>query len=408
MFLDKIKNLIPSFNKESPFFLTIDLNSDTLKVYLNEVVIVENEEKLRIRKEYKEHVSEDYFNNGEIINFHKLKEVFDKILTEIKADFKEIKIKNCLVLLSGNNTKSIMTTLQVNRTTNGEIDEKENAEIMQKVFEASYNELSAIIYDETGAENLSMELIDYIPVYISLDSREVLDLIGENGDEVQICYSVFFGNSDLMDGFRKLLGNLGLEVKNFIPSNLAILRTLKKSRKDKIDCVILDIGGKTTEAIVCFGGGVLLNKTLDIGGSDLTLQLAEKLSLSYLNAEKVKRLYTFNKLKEKESAVVQKVLTFNLENWLLGLEELFMSFDSVKVFPSDFYVVGGSCELPDVLEYLFEEPWTKSIPFKSLPKFKKIDFSNLKKLDKAQIQRPIEDLIPTLASIYYLEKGERQ
>lgn len=407
MFLDKVKNLIPSFGKESPFFLTIDSNSDTLKIYLNEVVIVENEEKIRIRKEYKEHVSEEYYNNGEILNSQKLKEVFEKILGEIKKDFKDLKIKNSLVLLSGNNARSIMTTLQVNRTTNSEIDEKENTEIMQKVFEASYNEISAVVFDETGAENLSLELIDFIPVFISIDEREVLDLIGEVGDEVQICYSVFFGKSDLMDGFRKLLGSLGLDVKSFIPSNLAILRTLKKSRKDKIDCVILDIGGKVTEAIICFGGGVLLNKTLDIGGSDLTTQLAEKLNLSYLNAEKVKRLYTFNKLKDKESAVVQKVLTFNLENWLTGLEELFMSFDSVKVFPSDFYVVGGSCELPDVLEYLFEEPWTKSIPFKSLPKFKKIDFSNLKKLDKSQIQRPIEDLIPTLASIYYLEKGER-
>jgi len=64
--------------------------------------------------------------------------------------------------------------------------------------------------------------------------------------------------------------------------------------------------------------------------------------------------------------------------------------------------------LPDALEYLFEEPWTKSIPFKSLPKFKKIDFTNLKKLDKSQIQRPAEDLIPILVSIYYLEKRNKE
>jgi len=406
MFLDKIKKFIPSLSEESPLFLTIDLNSDTLKVYLNEVVIVENEEKIRIRKEYKEYVSEDIFLDGDFQNFNKLKELLQRILNDIKKDFKDIHVKNSIVLLSGQNSRSIMTTLQVNRTSNSEIDEKENSEILQKVFEASYNELSAVIYDETREENLGMELIDFIPVFISIDGREVIDLIGEDGDEVQICYSVFFGKSEVMSNFRKLLSTCGLELKSFIPSNLAILRTLKKSRKDKIDCVILDIGGRSTEAIVCFGGGVLLNKTLAIGGSDFTNELSQKLNLSYLNAEKVKRLYTFNKLKEKESAVVQKVLTFNLENWLVGLEELFMSFDSVKVFPSDFYVVGGSCELPDVLEYLFEEPWTKSIPFKSLPKFKKIDFTNIKKLDKPQIQRPVEDLIPTLAAIYYLEKRD--
>ena len=37
MFVEKLKNLIPSFGQESPYFLTIDLNSDTLKVYLNEI-----------------------------------------------------------------------------------------------------------------------------------------------------------------------------------------------------------------------------------------------------------------------------------------------------------------------------------------------------------------------------------
>lgn len=406
MFLEKLKNLIPSLSSNSPYFLTLDLNSDTLKVYLNEIVIVENEEKVRIRKEYKEHVPETIFEYGSFKDLNGFKILLDKILKEVKEDFKEISVSSAIVVLSSHSARSVMTTLQVNRSTNSEIEEKENSDILQKVFEASYNELSEIILNETGEESLGMELVDFVPIYTSIDGREVIDLIGENGDEVQVCFSVFFGKSETLENYRKVLKSLGLNLKSFVPSNLAILKTLKKSRKDKIDCVILDIGGKTTEAIVCFGGGILLNKTLDIGGSDLTLELAQKLNLSYLNAEKVKRFYTYNKLKEKESAVVQKVLTHNLNSWLLGLEQLFMSFDSVKVFPSDFYVVGGSCELPDVLEYLFEEPWTKSIPFKSLPKFKKIDFSNLKKLDKAQIQRPIEDLIPTLASIYYLDKRE--
>ena len=99
MFIEKLKNLIPSFGQESPFFLTIDLNSDTLKVYLNEVVIVENEEKIRIRKEYKEHVSEEVFSYGEVLDSSKLKNTLNSVLQEIKKDFKE------RVLLSLNELK---------------------------------------------------------------------------------------------------------------------------------------------------------------------------------------------------------------------------------------------------------------------------------------------------------------
>ncbi len=395
-------------NTESPFFLTIDLGSETLKVLLNEVIVEDNEEKVRVKNVYKEFVSSDVSYYGKILDSSKLKDSLIKILNEIKKEMKGTPVSNVIITLSGNNCRSIMTTLQIDRPSSKSISEKENNEISQKVFEAAYKELSEIILDESGEENVEFELVDFIPIYMTSDGREVIDLIGEEGNEVQVCYSVFFGLSETINIYNKLLKGLGLNIVSFVSSNTAILKSLKTSKKDKIDCVILDIGGNTTEAIICFGGGVYLNKVLDMGGSDLTYELASKLNLSFLNAEKVKRLYTFNKLKEKESAVVQKVILFNLNNWLVGLEELFSDFNNVKVFPSDFYVLGGSSELPDITELLFEEPWTKSIPFKSLPEFKRIDFSSLKKLNKAQMARPSEDLIPILVSIEYLEKRKRR
>jgi cell division ATPase FtsA len=395
-------------NTESPFFLTIDLGSETLKVLLNEVIVEDNEEKVRVKNVYKEFVSSDVSYYGKILDPSKLKDSLIKILNEIKKEMKGTPVSNVIITLSGNNCRSIMTTLQIDRPSSKSISEKENNEISQKVFEAAYKELSEIILDESGEENVEFELVDFIPIYMTSDGREVIDLIGEEGSEVQVCYSVFFGLSETINIYNKLLKGLGLNIVSFVSSNTAILKSLKTSKKDKIDCVILDIGGNTTEAIICFGGGVYLNKVLDMGGSDLTYELASKLNLSFLNAEKVKRLYTFNKLKEKESAVVQKVILFNLNNWLVGLEELFSDFNNVKVFPSDFYVLGGSSELPDITELLFEEPWTKSIPFKSLPEFKRIDFSSLKKLNKAQMARPSEDLIPILVSIEYLDKRKRR
>lgn len=407
MLLNKIFDLLKIDNR-SPYFLTIDLGSETIKVLLNEVIIDENEEKVRVKGVYKEYLSSEINFYGQIIDFEKLKQALSKILDQIKKEFKNLAVKDVLVTLSGNNSRSIMTTLQIDRPVSSVISEKESIEISQKVFEAAYKELSQIIFEETGEENVELELLDYIPVYQTCDGREVIDLIGEEGNEIQVCYSVFFGKSGIIGDYKKLIKSLGLNLVSFIPSNLAVLKSLKSSKKDKIDCVILDIGGYTTEAIICFGGGVFLNKTLDIGGSDLTNELAAKLNLSFLNAEKLKRLYTFNKLKEKESSVVQKIILFNLSNWLVGLEELFKDFDQVKVFPSDFYVLGGSSELPDITELLFEEPWTKSIPFKSLPEFKRIDFNSLKKLDKSQMARPHEDLIPILVSIEYLNKRNQK
>lgn len=399
-----------NFKNSSPYFLTIDLGSETIKVLLNEIILEDNEEKIRVKNIYKEYLSSEVSHSGTLIDPLKVRETLESIHNQIHKEYKGFSLNKAVINLSGNNARSIMTTIQIDRPFHKAISVEESHEIMQKVFDNAYQELSKIIKDESGRENLELELLDYMPIYLNCDNREVIDLIGEEGNDIQVCFSVFFGFSSVMEEYRKILKNIGITETSFISSNQAILKSLKKTKKDKIDCVILDIGGNSTEAIICFGGGVFLNKILDMGGSDLTAELSSKLKLSFLNAEKLKRLYTFNKLNSKESAIVQKILLFNLSNWLVGLEELFDDFDTVKVFPSDFYVIGGSSELPDITELLFEEPWTKSIPFKSLPEFKKIDLTSLKKLDKAQIARPNEDLIPILVSIEYLNiknKDER-
>lgn len=396
-----------NFKNKSPYFLTIDLGSETIKVLLNEIIVEENEEKIRVRNIYKEYLSPEVSQSGILKDSEKIKQSLESIHSQIHKEFKGISVSKAVITLSGNNARSIMTTIQIDRPFKKSIDEAENQEIMQKVFDSAYKELSKVIKNESGKENVELELLDFLPIYLSCDNREVIDLIGEEGNDIEICFSVFFGLSSVIEDYKQILKKIGINDVSFVSSNQAILTSLKKTKKDKIDCVILDIGGNTTEAIICFGGGVFLNKVLDMGGSDLTSELSAKLKLSFLNAEKLKRLYTFNKLSSKEAAVVQKVILFNLSNWLVGLEELFDDFDTVKVFPSDFYVIGGSSELPDITELLFEEPWTKSIPFKSLPEFKKIDLTSLKKLDKAQIARPNEDLIPILTSIEYLNNRQK-
>ncbi len=399
----KIFDLL-NLNKKSPYFLTFDISSDTFKIYLNEEVNIENEFKLRVKHEFKEHVSREVSSFGKIHSLDKAKSVLDKMMLEVKDFTKGLSVNEGVVILNGSNSRSIMTTLRISRNSRDEITENENNEIMQKVFETAYNEIAGIVYDETKEENVALDLLDFFPIYLSCDGREVIDLIGETGSEVEVCFSVFFGRSEEMEIFKKLLKSVGVNKVTFISSNQALLKSLKSSKKDKVDAVILDVGSNITEVIVCFGGGVLLNKVLEIGGYDLTQELSEKLKLSFLNAEKIKRFYTYNKLKEKESDIVSKVINYNLENWLNGLIVTFEDFKSVKTFPSDFYVVGGSSELPDINEMLFEEPWTKTIPFKEIPSYKKIDFVKLKKLDKSQMSKPNEDLVPTLVSLLYLEK----
>jgi hypothetical protein len=140
---------------------------------------------------------------------------------------------------------------------------------------------------------------------------------------------------------------------------------------------------------------------MDFGGCDFTNAISSKLGVSYLNAEKVKRFYSFGKLKEKENLAVQKVILDTVNLWSCGIEDLFQDFKEVKLFASDFYLLGGGSDLPDIKEQLFEEPWTKSIPFKANPVFKQIEIEKLIDLELTEELKTAEELIPILASYYY-------
>jgi len=400
--LNKFKNLI-NFNRSSPYFYTIDIGSDSIKIVLSE--ILKEEYKLKIIDTIKIAQDLDVYKHGKIINEEKILTSLNEALSRMKQK-NLLKVKNAVVCISAPNSRTIMTTLKVNRQQKSPITNLESEEITHKLLENAYSSLAKVIYEESLLENPELEMIDLQAVYIRCDDRVVLDLEGEEGSEVELCYSITFANSNFILHMSQIMRKAGLDVLSFVPSSTAILTALKKGKKEKIDGVILNIGASSTEAIVCFGGGIFLNKSIPIGGADITKELSQKLKRPYLDAEKIKRLYSLGKLNPKDSSTVLNIINVVLNFWHAGIEELFKSFSGVKTFAPDFYLVGGGSDLPDVKEQLFEEPWTKSIPFKSSPEFKKIDISKLKELERTEEIKNNEDLLPVLCAYYYfLVKG---
>jgi cell division ATPase FtsA len=399
--LNFLQGLKVPLKKSDPYFYTVDLGSDTVKVLLNK--INEEDSKLEIIHSHKEALPANSFE----LNFEDKIVLYEKALkdsmSEIEGESK-VKTSNLIVSLNGKFCRGITTTLRVTRHKDLEIKLKEKNEILEKLFEGAYEEISEIIYQESFIKDPELEVLDYYPNYIEIDGNQVFDIEGESGKEIDISYTIFFVYSDKMLLLKQMLKNLKLKNTQIIPSSYALTHALKQIKKEKVDCVILDIGGSLTEIIACFRGGVYLNKILSIGGSDFTDTLSKKLNLTYFNAEKIKRYYSFGKLKEKENVAVQNVVLEVLQMWALGIEETFNDFKDVKTFSSEFYLVGGGSDLPDIKEHLFEESWTKAIPFKSTPEFKNLDVRKLKDLELTEEVRNSEDILPVLVSYFYFSK----
>lgn len=399
----KLKSLLPK-NTHSKYFYTIDFGSDTVKLLINEINVTDS--KLKIWYSHQEVLSENFLK----FPFEqKLDEYFRCVKTSESHASKNFhqKIRKAVVVLNGISCRALTTSLKVTRSGSGPITMVEKNEILEKLFEGAYEELKEIIYEESLNNDPELEVVDFLPVFIEVDGNNVFDLEGESGKIVEVCYTLFFGYSNVLARIKDGLKKIGINEVHFVPSSLAILDAIRKIKKSKPDCVILDVGGSMTEAVVCFRGGVYLNKMIEVGGSDFTRAIAQRMKIGYLNAEKIKRFYSFGKLKEKENLAVQKVILETLSLWACGVEDLFKDFKEVKLFAPDFYLVGGGSDLPDIKEQLFEEPWTKSIPFKSNPAFRQIEVEKLTDLELTEELKGGEELIPILSSYFYFN-GHRK
>lgn len=391
--------------KGPPQFLTVDIGSDFVKCLSFEVTEM-GDPAADIVGVGKAQMNPGSTRGGNIVDEDDVSEALEKAVSEAvggSGGFISAP-EDAIFGVSGDLSLGLMTTVRMTRGSNSPISQKELDEIFEKIREAAYNQAQSEIMDITGNPELEVELITSSIVYTQLDGKSVDELAGAEGRKLEIALFTAFTPTYHTHLLQKLSGRVGLNIYAIAPQMYSLVRSLEFSEGKNFDGVVMDIGGDLTDVGVVFGGGIVSTRSLPIGGSHFTRELAENMGLSYFDAEKVKTAYSLGKLSESESLIVQNNVDEVLEIWLSGIELLFMDFTGVKTFASDFYLVGGGTVLPDINECISKEPWTRSIPFKSPPEFKEITLENLPRIqDKTGRANNMEFILPAAMSVVYLE-----
>jgi Tfp pilus assembly PilM family ATPase len=188
-----------------------------------------------------------------------------------------------------------------------------------------------------------------------------------------------------------------------------LAKTALISEPSTQDLVLLEINRDATTAAVVFGGGIVSTRVLNIGINHLVSGITEEMGLTSREADKVLRSYISSQLTQGEAEIVRTAVREVLTIWLSGLELMFAEFSGVKTFPSKVYLAGEGSEVPDLWNMLTTEPWTKAIPFKALPAYKKISFLELKNISDSTGKVSTAEWLPlaSLSKIYFEMKGTK-
>jgi Tfp pilus assembly PilM family ATPase len=208
-------------------------------------------------------------------------------------------------------------------------------------------------------------------------------LEGKSGTTAEVAMFSAFSPTFHIKAIQEIAKRSGISILAIGSEMYAISKWIMQYSSGLTDFVLLSIDNESTNAAVVFGSGIVGTKSLNIGFSNLTEGLSEKLGVSVAEAEKMLKGYIAGKLTDSEASLVQKCILEILNVWLAGLEILFNEFSNVKTFAPVIYLTGYGAEIKDVVAILKSESWLKSIPFRTLPEILKVNFSDFTKISDA-------------------------
>ncbi len=395
-----------NFKQQKPpsNFLTVDIGSNDVKVMAFELKsdTEPSKAKASIVGISQKHILPNSTRSGSILDVDNVTTAIRDAIDDVQPE--GVVLKDAVFGVSGIYGTGFMITVKVGRAKQNPISAKEIQENFDKVHEEAYAIAQSIFHDTTGESDQELKMIVSSVVYAKLDGVLMEDLEGKHGKRIELAVYTAFTPNYHYDAIQTICNKLGLNLVAVAPTTYGLTKSLSYSKGTDYDSVIIDVGGGISDVAVIFGGGIVASRSIDVGGNHFTKALERGLSLNSHDALQKKISYSYGKLNESEDMIVKGYIDTCLDVWMHGLEIVFSDFTGVKTFAPYVYVVGGGMLLPDLFDVLVKEPWTKSVPFKSLPEFSKLSVEDLPLVeDRTGNAYALDLIIPAALSVVYLE-----
>ncbi len=379
-------------NVDDQYFLSLDIGTEFVKVLVCHIV----DDVVEILGFGKTRQSMTAMKGGVVTN---IKSVVDCCFNSIEMAMNKLNIdtpKKVVVGIAGELVKGVGVRLNYERdNANTKIDSDEIKKILEKVSVSADAEAKKRFAEATGTTNTQIKLINATITDTYIDDYRVLNPVGLKGSKVT--FNIYFVYAPLVfaGAIEDILKELKLDPIVIAVQPFAIARSIKGSKNENFDGIIIDVGGGTTDVALVLHGTFQDTKMFAMGGRIFTKRVASDMSLSYEEAEKTKIDYSEMKLEKGTALQVRDSIKKDLDLWISGVEIALEEMENVKVFPDQILICGGGSKLSEIRSKLVEYPWSVILPFNRNPK---INFLSPEKIDNIvdktlQLTNP-EDVTP--------------
>lgn len=272
----------------------------------------------------------------------------------------------CIIGFSGESIKGHTVEIDfIREHPKEEITLSELKHIVHQVQWSAFDRIRKDFAQSTGHLEIDIRLISASIEHITIDGQFIVNPLGFKGEHLKLDVYNCFAPLIHYGALQTIGAELPYPVLDIVAHPYSLSHAMIRRGEDK--CLIVDIGAGSTD-IAYVDEGLKETKSFALGGRTFTKRLSFELSISFLEAEKVKRAYTEGKLDSASSKIVSDIMARDAKMWLTGLriclEEL-----GKKSLPSKIFLTGGSSVLPEIEKMLRGRKWHQALPFTNYPQF---------------------------------------
>ena len=346
------------------FLLALDIGTE----YVKALIAKKSKGALKIVGVGKAHEAPNNMYAGAIADIQGVAKTCEEALVKAE-DMAGVRAKEVVVGIAGELIKGETTSVKYRRIdAQKQITDDEMDRIIKRVQQKAGEEARKAVAIETNNPDVEVKLINSALVSLRIDGYKVSNPIGFKGKEVEVQIYNAFAPLVHISAIERVCDELQLDLVTVAVEPFAVCRAcLGDDIESNFSGIVIDIGGGTTDIAVVEDCGVEGTKMFSIGGRSFTHQIAERLGLSFDDAEKLKLLADNPNMKPEIRKKFDQAIARNLDVWQAGVELALEEFDQVETMPGQILLCGGGASLPDIPEVLATGDWFKDLPFSRRP-----------------------------------------
>ena len=190
---------------------------------------------------------------------------------------------------------------------------------------------------------VEFEAKKYVPLALSeIDLSWTITSKAEGGQNLKVLLTAV--PKQVTQNYMRILDQAGLEPEAGEIEALALIRSLVGNVP--MNCVIIDIGAKSTGLNIIENGLLRLSRNLNIGGDTITHKIAESLNISFFRAEQFKKEFGVG-----SATIIPDSIKPVLNLIKNEIKQLLTIYQTHNIAVDKILLVGGGANLPGIVEY---------------------------------------------------------